>query len=256
MDHERKITGGFLKDSRTDQINIVVRNQIYRTESMRAYQREDYLEAICIHTARFSHPPAAPDLSTALHIDAGDVLADMDELARLGDVSLGKDGSIILTDKGTATGRQIMKRHETLQCFLSEILGMDKLSASDEACKIEHAVSDETINRLGDYLRSPLPQSPNGGCTKPESCSRGALRSVTCGLGRSLVDFEEGERLVVRDIRGRGCCKRLLDLGVVPGQRVTIKRKLRNQSIVVQVKDCDVALSPEVASAICVERVP
>jgi len=43
---------------------------------------------------------------------------------------------------------------------------------------------------------------------------------------------------------------------VVPGQLVVIKRKLRNGSIVVQVKECDVALSPENASAICVERIP
>jgi DtxR family Mn-dependent transcriptional regulator len=47
-----------------------------------------------------------------------------------------------------------------------------------------------------------------------------------------------------------------MDLGVVPGQKVLIKRKLRNRSIVVQVKDCDLALSPEIASAVCVERMP
>ena len=228
--------------------------QIYRIESMRTSLREDYLEAICTHTGRYSHPPAVPDLSTALRIDQGNVRTDVDELVQLGDVSLGRDGSIILTDQGIATGKRIMKRHETLQCFLSEILGMDQSSASDEACKIEHAVSDETINRLGDYLRSPLPQSRSGNHANPASCTRGVLQSDTPGYARSLVDFEEGERLIVRDILGRGCSKRLLDLGVVPGQQVTIKRKLRNQSIVVQVKDCDVALSPEVASAICVER--
>ncbi len=151
---------------------------------------------------------------------------------------------------------QIIKRHETLQCFLRDILGMDQSSASDEACKIEHAVSDETIDRLGDYLRSPPPQSPPGGHAEMAPGIRGSVQPDTCRYARSLVDFGEGDRLVVRDILGRGCSKRLLDLGVVPGQKVIIKRKLRNRSIVVQVKDCDVALSPENASAICVERTP
>ena len=85
----------------------------------------------------------------------------------MGDLSLQDDGRIILTDQGTATGKQIIKKHETLQCFLSEILGMDRSSASDEACRIEHAVSDETIDRLGDYLRSPVPQPPVRRSGKP-----------------------------------------------------------------------------------------
>jgi DtxR family transcriptional regulator, Mn-dependent transcriptional regulator len=228
--------------------------QIYRIERMRNSLREDYLEAICIFTGRYSHPPRTTDLSTALHIDAGDVRTDVVELESMGDVLLGNDGSIILTDQGGATGKQIMKRHETLQCFLSEILGMDQSSASDEACKIEHAVSDDTIDRLGSYLLSPLPQSPDGIHEEPPLLICRRRLPDSCGIARSLVDFEEGERLVVRNILGRGCSKRLLDLGVVPGQQVTIKRKLRNQSIVVQVKDCDVALSPEIASAICVEK--
>jgi DtxR family Mn-dependent transcriptional regulator len=230
---------------------------IKKRRVMRTSLREDYLEAILIHTGRFSYPPSAQDLGKALNIDEGDVHTHMDELAHHGDISQHDDGSITLTDQGTATGRQIIKKHETLQCFLSDILGMDRSSASDEACKIEHAVSDETIDRLGDYLRSPVSQPPSGNQVNPErSCIRGVQGHDSCGYAQSLVDFEEGERLVVRDILGRGCSKRLLDLGVVPGQLVVIKRKLRNRSIVVQVKDCDVALSPENASAICVERMP
>ena len=223
---------------------------------MRTSLREDYLEAICIHTGRYSRSPSATDLSASLHIDEGEVRTDMDELARGGDVSFGDDGSINLTDRGFTTGSQIIKRHETLQCFLQDILGMDQSSASDEACKIEHAVSDETIDRLGDYLRSPPPRSLPGGDADISSGIQGSVQPDTCGYARSLVDFGEGERLVVRDILGQKCAKRLLDLGVVPGQKVTIKRKLRNRSLVVQVKDCDVALSPEIASAICVERTP
>jgi DtxR family transcriptional regulator, Mn-dependent transcriptional regulator len=224
---------------------------------MRTSLQEDYLEAILIHTGRYSHPPSAQDLSEALHIDEGDVRTHVGELADMGDIRLRDDGRIILTDQGTATGKQIIKKHETLQSFLSEILGMDRSSASDEACRIEHAVSDETIDRLGNYLRSPDTQPSASDQVNPaHPCIRGFQRHDCCGYAQSLVDYEEGQRLVVRDILGRGCSKRLLDLGVVPGQLVVIKRKLRNGSIVVQVKDCDVALSPENASAICVERIP
>jgi DtxR family Mn-dependent transcriptional regulator len=190
-----------------------------------------------------------------LHIAEKDVHNHIYELSQQGDVSFQEDGRILLTEKGIATGKQIIKKHEVLQSFLSEILGMDRSSASDEACKIEHAVSDETIDRLDDYLRSPVTHiQPGFQAGLAGSCAGGAQRCGTCGIARSLVDFEEGERLVVTAVLGRGCSKRLMDLGVVPGQRVVIKRKLRNRSIVVHVKDSDVALSPEIASAVCVER--
>jgi len=224
---------------------------------MRASLREDYLEAILTHSTRHSFPPIAHDLSNVLHIVEGDVHAHMNELVQQGDVCLLEDGRILLTEKGIITGKQIIKKHEVLQSFLSEILGMDRSSASDEACKIEHAVSDETIDRLDDYLRSPITHIQSRVQAGPAaSCAEGAQRRGTCGISRSLVDFEEGERLVVTTLLGRGCSKRLMDLGLVPGQRVVIRRKLRNRSIVVQVKDCDIALSPEIASAICVERMP
>src|SRR4030042_1705184 len=224
---------------------------------MRTSLREDYLEAILIHTGRYSHPPSAQDLSEALHIDKSEVSTHLRELADKGDLRLSDEGRIMLTDQGTTTGKQIIKKHETLQSFLSEILGMDRSSASDEACRIEHAVSDETIDRLGNYLRSPVIQPPGGDQAKPaHSCLRGHLGHNSCGYAPSLMDYEEGQRLLVRDILGRGCSKRLLDLGVVPGQLVVIKRTLRNGSMRVHVKDCDVALSPENAAGICVERIP
>lgn len=167
----------------------------------------------------------------------------------------------MLTAAGAETGRQVIKKHETLQCFLTDILGMDSLRASDEACKIEHTVSDETIDRLDVYLHAPVPQTPGNADAGPpvgpdRFCIRRGHQHGLCSHSQSLVDFDEGKRLVVRDILGRACAKRLLDLGVVPGQVVVIKRKLGNQSVVVQVKGCDVALSPEIASAICVELLP
>jgi DtxR family Mn-dependent transcriptional regulator len=70
----------------------------------------------------------------------------------------------------------------------------------------------------------------------------------------SLLDFNEGDELVVRCILGQASAKRLLDLGVVPGEKVKIRRKHGKDALVVQVKGCDVALSPEIAAAVSVER--
>ncbi|HJK25027.1 MAG TPA: FeoA family protein, partial [Methanocorpusculum sp.] len=47
---------------------------------------------------------------------------------------------------------------------------------------------------------------------------------------------------------------RLIDLGVIPGELITLRRKLVNNAVVITVKGCDIALSPEVSANIMVER--
>ncbi|MCK9590738.1 MAG: metal-dependent transcriptional regulator [Methanoregula sp.] len=217
--------------------------------------REDYLEAIQQFFEKKAQYPNHEELAAALGKPESVVRSDMKYLVSSGDVSLLAGGVISLTGQGQQTGSSVIKKHETLQCFLSEILGMDSSAASDEACMLEHAVSDETIDRLGQLMVNRDGQRHFG--------RRGhgmQDRSGTCRAGEeecqypSIADCAEGEHVIIHCIQGRASAKRLLDLGMVPGERAFVKRKLSNGALVVQVKGCDVALSPEIASAIGVER--
>ena len=203
--------------------------------------REDYLEAIQQFSEKNAHPPRYEELAAALGKSESVVRSDMEDLVSSGDVSIVPEGVITLTGQGKQTGESVIKKHETLQCFLSEILGMDSSSASDEACTLEHAVSDETIDRLGQLI------------VKQDSARKVRRGEDDCQCP-SISDCAEGENVIIHCIHGRACAKRLLDLGMVPGEHASIKRKLPNGALVVQVKGCDVALSPEIASAIGVER--
>jgi DtxR family Mn-dependent transcriptional regulator len=203
--------------------------------------REDYLEAIQQFSEKNAHPPRYEELAVALGKTESGVRSDMEDLVSSGDVSIVPEGVITLTGQGKQTGESVIKKHETLQCFLSEILGMDSSSASDEACTLEHAVSDETIDRLGQLI------------VKQDSARKVRRGEDDCQCP-SISDCAEGENVIIHCIHGRACAKRLLDLGMVPGEHASIKRKLPNGALVVQVKGCDVALSPEIASAIGVER--
>ena len=219
--------------------------------------REDYLEAVQIFSEKNTRFPHTEELAAALLKPVPVVRSEMDELVSSGDVIVSPKGVITLTLQGKQTGTSVMKKHETLQCFLSEILGMDKSSASDEACTLEHAVSDETIDRLGKLIVNREHHRPHGKRKHKKSSER------TCRVetgefcqSHSISEFSEGDEVIIQCIHGRACAQRLLDLGLVPGERAIIKRKLSNRALVVQVKGCDVALSPEIASAIGVERSP
>jgi len=217
--------------------------------------REDYLEAIQLFSEKNEKPPRYEELATALGKPESQVRTDMEDLVASGDVFLVHGEMISLTAQGRQTGISVMKKHETLQCFLSEILGMDSGSASDEACTLEHTVSDETIDRLGQLI-----VKQDGGWRGGRGRRRWQESSLRCQADKEdcqypfISDCSEGESVIIHCIQGKACSKRLLDLGMVPGEQVSIKRKLFNGALVVQVKGCDVALSPEIASAIGVER--
>jgi len=217
--------------------------------------REDYLEAIQKFSEKNAHSPRYEELAAALGKTESGVRSDMKDLVSSGDVSIVPEGVITLTGQGKQTGESVIKKHETLQCFLSEILGMDSSSASDEACTLEHAVSDETIDRLGRLIvkKDSLRQSLGGREGGLISTTKSTVDDFYCQCP-SISDCAEGDSVIIHCIHGRACAKRLLDLGMVPGERASIKRKLSNGALVVQVKGCDVALSPEIASAIGVER--
>jgi DtxR family Mn-dependent transcriptional regulator len=204
---------------------------------MEARQREDYLEAIWRFHSERGNGPLVEDLGASLREDSAKVYMHLRVLAKGGYVLISDGGRIDLTPAGAELGRNVVRRHDVLKCFFTEILGMEPGPASDEACILEHGVSDEVIDRLGNYMnREPASGSASSGVA-------------------ILSDCEEGETLEVKEVSGEAGLRRLSDLGVVPGVRIILRRRLRNHAVVVQVKGCDIALSPEVASSVVVERV-
>jgi DtxR family transcriptional regulator, Mn-dependent transcriptional regulator len=222
---------------------------------MQTSLREDYLEAIQQFSEKNAHPPSFAELAGILGKPESVVRSAMKDLVSSGDVSIIRGEVIELTVQGRQTGESVIKKHETLQCFLSEILGMDTTTASDEACTLEHTVSDETIDRLGRLIvtRDGLRQHRRRRQEKGMGFSPYTEYDHDCACP-SISDCDEGENVIIHCIHGRACAKRLLDLGMVPGERAAIKRKLSDGALVVQIKGCDVAISPEIASAIGVER--
>jgi DtxR family Mn-dependent transcriptional regulator len=191
--------------------------------------REDFLEAVLRLESKLGRRPTSDEVALRLSLDPDAAREAADALAREGALEGSPDRGIALTQAGRETAERVCRKHRILECFLEETLGIDGRSASKEACVLEHAVSDETIERLSGEF--------------------GPLHGAGAGI-RPLTEFSEGDEVAVALIRGSGRRGRLADLGVLPGERVTVRRKLANDGIVVAVKGCDVALSPEVASTI------
>jgi DtxR family Mn-dependent transcriptional regulator len=216
---------------------------------MLSSELEDALEAILRRIPDAGNRISKDAMSETLPGDPARKDTLLSELRTHGYLSLEPDGQYMLSEAGRALGEKVILKHRTLECFLTEMLGMDAGKASEEACRLEHEVSDETITRLTTYIENPRLPCGRGG-------RRRAFRHAECGGMHTILDFPEGSMLKVLVVRGAGAYRRLLDLGIIPGEILELRRKLRNESIVVKVKGCDVALSPEIARGIVVELLP
>lgn len=58
-----------------------------------------------------------------------------------------KDGFLVLTDSGLAIAQNIHERHNVLSQLL-EAIGVDKKTAAEDACKIEHVISEATFQAI------------------------------------------------------------------------------------------------------------
>ena len=70
-----------------------------------------------------------------------------------GYIRVDKDGLITLTETGIERAQKIYARHTLLTQVLT-MLGVSKETADEDACKIEHAISDETFQALQNFMKT------------------------------------------------------------------------------------------------------
>ncbi len=68
-------------------------------------------------------------------------------------ISVDKNGYITLTESGKSVAVKIFERHTFLRNLLVSI-GVDEQTASADACKLEHSISDESFEALKNYIQN------------------------------------------------------------------------------------------------------
>ena len=105
-----------------------------------------YLETILILTQRSSRVRSI-DVCEEMGFSKPSVSRAIGLLKKGGYVSVDEDGYLSLTDVGHEMAQKIYQRHKTLTEFLMS-LGVDEKIASQDACKIEHHISDESLSAI------------------------------------------------------------------------------------------------------------
>ena len=108
-----------------------------------------YLEAILV-LAKKSGYVRSIDVSEYLGYSKPSVSRAMGILREGGYILVEKDGAITLTDSGKKLAETIYERHTVLSELLIR-LGVDEKTATDDACRIEHVISDESFHAIKQY---------------------------------------------------------------------------------------------------------
>lgn len=114
---------------------------------------EDYLEIIYVLSENKGEVRLT-DIATSLNCSKPSVSKALALLKTKNFINQERYSSITLTDKGYKTAKEIYFRHKTLVDFFKNTLGVDEEIAQEDACKIEHVISHESLNRLIKYMNA------------------------------------------------------------------------------------------------------
>ena len=117
---------------------------------MRKKTIEDYVEEI-YNLQNEKGRVKTNDIALALDITPASVTEIFQKLSNEGYIHYKKYNGVNLTKKGELIAVETLKRHDTLKKFLM-ILGITEETANEDACRIEHVVNKETMNRLKKFV--------------------------------------------------------------------------------------------------------
>jgi DtxR family Mn-dependent transcriptional regulator len=177
---------------------------------------EDYLKAI-YDLERDAHPAATNDIAERLAISPASVSGMMRRLSEQGLITHEPYRGARLTADGRRAALRTLRRHRILECYLTEVLGYPWDRVHDEAEQLEHAASEELIERMAKALGDPL-RDPHGA---PIPSRDGVVEDAP---RRTLADAAIGERVRVRQVMDENGerLRYLAELGIRPGSIIRL----------------------------------
>ncbi|MFV2006621.1 MAG: metal-dependent transcriptional regulator [Longimicrobiales bacterium] len=177
---------------------------------------EDYLKTVYGLTER-GEPASTSALAEALDIQPASVTGMIKRLDESGFVEHVPYRGVRLTEKGSREALRIIRRHRVLETYLTDCLGYSWDDVHHEAERLEHAASDELIDRMAAALEDPS-HDPHGA---PIPTSGGEIEFTDFA---SLADAPEGVTLEIKAVQDEDSdrLRYMESLGLRPGVLVTI----------------------------------
>ncbi len=112
---------------------------------------ENYLETILILEKRLGSVRSI-DIVNELDFSRPSVSVAMKKLRASGHIDIDDSGNIHLTESGSRIAGTMYERHTLLTGFLIS-LGVDEQTASEDACRMEHVISQQTFEKICGHIQ-------------------------------------------------------------------------------------------------------
>ncbi|MCK9630486.1 MAG: metal-dependent transcriptional regulator [Methanoregula sp.] len=202
---------------------------------MASEQLEEYLENILDIEEKHGVAKTSA-IAKCLKVSPASVTEALQVLSEKGYVNYEPYRGATLTDQGLEMARKVKRRHRLLEVFLTDVLHISEENVHDEACKMEHTLSDETECALCKLLKAPA-RCPHGSlieaCDRDvESCSACLDEpepAASCSRDEPLIPVTSlgpGQKGTIAFIRGdNSVIQRLTDLGLTLQTEIQLVRK-------------------------------
>lgn len=117
--------------------------------------KEMYLESI-LRLSRVQELVRSIDISRDLDVSTPSVCTALQRLAAEGCTQMNEGGHVSLTKLGESVALKVFMKHKTLEYFFIKI-GVDPVAADRDACRIEHAMSDDVFEVFKAYVLDCFP---------------------------------------------------------------------------------------------------
>ena len=212
---------------------------------------EDYLKAI-FTVEQAGGAAATNDIAARLNIAAASVSGMVRRLADQGLLSYERYRGVRLTDAGRRAALRTIRRHRVIEAYLNQALQYPWDQVHAEAERLEHAASDDLVDRMAAAIGEPL-HDPHG---HPIPTRDGTIDTRP---NRTLSDLATGQRSRVLHVSDEDSeLLRYLDkIGVRPGVIVTLaERAPFDGPLTLRTGKATCQVGPALASRVVVEILP
>jgi DtxR family transcriptional regulator, Mn-dependent transcriptional regulator len=216
---------------------------------MSSGNREDYLISI-LRLTEGERAAKTTELANFMGISPASVTEMLKILSVDGYVEYEKYKGVKLTESGLNYARQIRKKHHVMENFLMNVLNVDHQTAHEEACKMEHAISDDSMLRLCQMVGTPV-DSDCKSCGSP--CKAACSGKVAVETLDQMVSGDHGTISHLKSDNS-DTVRRLISMGFVPGRAISVEGRISERGPrIVGIGDSTIALDVDLASAIYVD---
>ncbi|GAB4286074.1 MAG: metal-dependent transcriptional regulator [Ignavibacteriaceae bacterium] len=218
---------------------------------MKNISKEDYLSAIYKYQDDNGEIKANV-IAEKLQISNAAVTDMLRKLSKDGLIKYEKYKGISLTKNGKAYARNMVRRHRIWEVFLHQIVGMPWDKVHDEAHELEHAASDELINKMEEMLDFPS-FDPHG---DPIPSKEGIIPKHKANKSLSLLKpGAKGKVIRVNDF-DNDFLSYISKIGITLGKEILVKEILGfDRSMLVVIERKEINISHKLAANIYVEEI-